>query len=89
MLNDEKFCCDPNGRYIILDTEIQGSLFMIVNICAPSDESSKVEVLEQMIRIIEKMDITQNTRFILGGDFSVRFSTILDSDGGNLELNVN
>ena len=92
-LDDETICCDPNGRYIILDLEIQGSPFIIVNSYARNYESSQVEVevevLKQTVKIIENMDITQNKRFVFGEDFNVLFSTILDSDGGNPKLKVN
>ena len=36
MLSDP--ICDPNGRYIILNMEIQGSPYILVNCYAPNNE---------------------------------------------------
>ena len=39
--------CDPDGRFIILHIEIQGSPFVIVNFYAANDEAGQVEVLKK------------------------------------------
>ena len=41
--------CDPNGIYIVLDIEIQGPPYMLVNCYAPNNEQEQIKLF-QVIR---------------------------------------
>ena len=47
MLSDP--ICDPNGRYIILNMEIQGSPYRVVNCYAPNNKQEQLKLF-QVIR---------------------------------------
>ena len=42
MLSDP--ICDPNGRYVILNMEIQGSLYILVNCYAPDSKQEQIKL---------------------------------------------
>ena len=78
--------CDANGRYIILDPEIDNCPFILINYYAPNDECQQLQALEEISNILDRLDFKENTQFIWGGDFNVLFDEKLDADGGNPKL---
>ena len=73
--------CDNNGRYIILNMQIEGSPFIIINYYAPDKENDQLLVLNEINQNIDELDIDQNTQIIWGGDFNISFDLQLDADG--------
>ena len=80
------FKCDNNGRYIILNIQIQGSPFIIINYYAPDKENDQLLVLNEINQTIDELDVEQNIQIIWGGDFNISFDLQLDTDGGNPKL---
>ena len=78
--------CNANGRYTILDLEIDNCPFILINYHAPNDECQQFQVLEEISNNLDKLDLKENTQFIWGGDFNVIFYEKLDADGGNTKL---
>ena len=78
--------CDANGRYIILDLEIDNCPFILINYYAPNDECQQLQDLEEISNNLDRLDFKENTQFIWGGDFNVIFDEKLDADGGNPKL---
>ena len=75
--------CDDEGRWIIMEAEVQGSLFVFVNIYAPNKIQEQCSFFDNLNKDIE--DCVANTeehRIILGGDLNVTFEPDLDCSGG-------
>ena len=56
--------CDANGRYTILDLEIDNCPFILINYYAPNDECQQLQVLEEISNNVDKLDFKENTQLI-------------------------
>lgn len=79
---------DTQGRCIIALCELQGSPFLLINIYAPNDESSQVDLLMLIYQKITNLDLPEDTRIIWGGDFNFIFDLDLEASGGNPVLKI-
>ena len=73
---------DNNGRILILDVEIQGKPYLIINLYADNDQAGQLVTLAKLESLLESFDINEEHKIILGGDFNIIFDTQLDADGG-------
>ena len=80
---------NSNGGFIIINTIIKGSPFILINYYAPNDENGRIQVLNEIQEQLDLLDPDQDTQIILGGDFNVIFDTKLDADGRNPQLKLN
>ena len=73
---------DDSGRFIFLDTLIQDSPFLLVNIYAPTKASEQCQFLDEIaFHIADK--VCQSEHYIItGGDFNATFEPNLDCSGG-------
>ena len=74
---------DDNGRYILMEAEIQGSLFLFVNIYTPNSVQDQCCFFDNLNKNIEENIIEKENRIILGGDFNVTLDPAWDCSGGN------
>ena len=74
---------DDNGRYIIMEAEVQGSSFLFVNIYAPNSVQDQFCFYDNLNKNIEENIIEKDNRIILGGDFNVTLNPVWDCSGGN------
>ena len=75
--------CDDEGRWIIMEAEVQGSLFVFVNIYAPNKIQEQCSFFDNLNKDIEYcVANTEEHRKILGGDLNVTFEPDLDCSGG-------
>lgn len=79
---------DNKGRYIILNINIHGTDFILINIYQANDEKGQVEMLNEIISEVNGQDIPADTPIIWGGDFNAIFDTNLDASGGNPTLKI-
>ena len=79
---------DSNGRFIIINTIIKRSPFILINYYASNDENEQIQVLNEVQEQLDLLDPDQDTQIILGGDFNVIFDTNLDR-WGNPRLKLN
>ena len=79
---------DNNGRILILDVEIQGNPYLIINLYADNDQAGQLVTLAQLESLLESFDIKEKCKIILGGDFNIIFDKRLDADGGSPCLKV-
>ena len=74
---------DGEGRSIIMEADVQGSLFLFVNICAPNKVQDQCQFFDNYLnKKIEDIVVNKEHRIILGGDFNVTFDSDLDCSGG-------
>ena len=81
--------CDTSGRFIILEIEIEGHTFIIVNVYAPNKEGEKKRFFSDILNILKSMNITSQDQLIFGGDWNSIFDANLDKAGGkHISANV-
>ena len=73
---------DSEGCSIIMEADIQGSLFLFVNIYAPNKVQDQCQFFASLNKKIEDFVVNKEHRIILGGDFNVTFDSDLDCSGG-------
>ena len=74
----EKLERDNHGRLIILDTKMNDTNLVLVNLYAPNDLSQQVQFFD---RITDKLSKYADENIIIGGDFNCSL-THLDKVGG-------
>ena len=77
-----------NGRYIVLDALVDHNPVILLNYYAPNIETDQMKVLDEITHIFDKIEISENTTFIWGGDFNLVFDINLDADGASPKLTV-
>ena len=80
---------DQNGRYIVLQVDIQENPYVLINYYAPNLKTQQVSVLEELTKVLSNLELKENTNLILGGDFNLILNLKLDADGGNPTLTSN
>jgi len=69
---------DPNGRFVIIDLEIQSTRLTIANVYGPNiDDACFFE------RLIQRIELLPNDNRIIAGDFNLVLDVELDKKGGN------
>ena len=79
---------DNNGRILILDVEIQGKPYLIINPYADNDQAGQLVTLAKLESLLKSFEINEEHKIILGGNFNIIFDTHLDADGGSPCLKV-
>ena len=77
-LDVKKITNDKNGRFIILDTEIENITFIFANVYSPNVSSEQKVFSESLQNYLEKYD---GDKIYLGGDFNCSL-TSLDKQAG-------
>ncbi len=73
---------DDNGRYVIIDIEIDGVRLTLANIYGPNDDNP-----DFYIKLIELIESLPNDNRLIGGDFNLVLDIDKDKKGGNLTTN--
>ena len=87
--NITKEFTDQNGRYIVLQVNIQENPYVLINYYAPNLETQQVSVLDELTKVLSNLELKENTNLILGGDFNIILNLKLDADGRNPTLKFN
>ena len=74
---------DDNGRYIIMQANVQSSEFLFVNVYAPNTVSEQRCFYDRLNENIERFVIDNEYKIVVGGDFNVAIDPDLDCSGGN------
>ena len=75
---------DDDGRFIIMEADIQESSFLLVNVYAPNKTPDQWSFYDKLNNYIEKYVANAELRLIVGGDFNVPLNPDFDCSGGNL-----
>ena len=73
---------DPDGRYIIINSMIQGENMWLVNIYAPNSKRDKAVFFEHLHNKFDLIGIDKSDPLLIGGDWNTILSPILDKSGG-------
>ena len=77
MLSDP--ICDPNGRYIVLDMEIQDSPYLLVNCYATNNEQEQIKLFQALRDHLKKLEPDKDVNIILGCGWNLIFNSSLDA----------
>ena len=84
--NITKEFTDQNRCYIVLQVDIQGNPYVLINYYAPDLETQLVSVLDELTKVLSNLELKEYTNLILGGDFNLILNLNLDADSGNPTL---
>ena len=73
---------DKQGRFIILESVIQGQPIALVNIHAPNKTKHQCTFFEESKKELYELELDENCDVIIGGDFNVILDADLDGTGG-------
>ena len=67
---------DDEGRYIVLEAEVQGANFLLVNVYVPNKVQEQCRFIENLNSTIDDVIKDNEPKLVVGGDFNVtRLST--------------
>ena len=69
---------DVQGRYVIMEADVQGSNFLFVNIYAPNKVQEQCYFFDNLNNIVNK-----EQKIVIGGDFNTALDSDLNCSGGN------
>ena len=82
----KKKLSDKKGWVLVLDTRIDGSDFLLINIYNTNTKKEQVSVLNELTTILSNFENTLNHNVIFADDFNVFFDASLDAKGGTPTL---
>ena len=77
---------DNNGRLLVVEAKIDDNIFILVNIYNANIESEQILTLNELNTLLESLNITDDKKVIIGGDFNFIFDISFDALGGNPKL---
>ena len=77
---------DKKGRVLVLDTRIDDSDFLLINIYNANTEKEQVSVLNELTTILSNFENNLNHNVIITGDLKNFFDASLDAKGGTPTL---
>ena len=81
--------CNKNGRILILDAELNGTNFLLLNFYNSNTESEQLFTFFTLQKLLGKFDDYNKKNFLFGGDFDLIFDCEFDESGGNPILKKN
>ena len=77
---------DNSGRILLLEINIDDSLFVLINIYNANNEPDQVKPLTDFGEILDSVGDIQNKNVSFSGDFNVLFDSFLEAQGGKPSL---
>ena len=71
---------DKNGRYVIIDAEINGLRLTLCNIYGPNEDNA-----DFYIEVIKHIESLPNDNRIIGGDFNLVLNILIDKNSGTMK----
>ena len=75
--------CYKNGRILILDAELNGTDFFLINFYNFNTESEQLSFFSTLQKLLEKFDDCNKKNIVSGGDFNLIFDCKFYASGGN------
>ena len=77
---------DNQGRFILLEALVQDQNFILLNIYAPNKSDEQLLFFGQIKDELDRINIEDDCKIIIGGDFNVILDPDYDSHGGKPKL---
>ena len=77
---------DNDGRILILDVQVDGAAFLLINLCNANKECEQLNVLTTLCNFLSNITDLHCKNIIFGGDFNVFFDASYEAQAGNLTL---
>ena len=74
---------DNAGRILILEVEIDGIDFLLVNFYNANTETEQLKITQNLSTLLKQFEHCHNKNVIFVGDFNLFFNRKLESSGGN------
>ena len=74
---------DDEGRYIVLEAEVQGANFLLANVYVPNKVQEQCRFIENLNSTIDDAIKDNEPKLVVGGDFNVTLESNRDCSGGN------
>ena len=78
--------CDKNGRILILDAELNGTNFFLINFYNSNIEPEQLSTFSTLQKLLEKFDDYNKKNIVFGGNFNLIFDCKFDASGGNFRF---
>ena len=78
--------CDENGRILILETLIDESQFILINLHNPNTESEQIQIFYELTMSLSNLDLSREKHIIFAGDFNLFLDCSLDAKGSSPSL---
>ena len=75
--------CDKNGRILIVDAELNGKNFLLINFYNSNTESEQLSTFSTLQKLLENFDDYNKKDIVFEGNFNLMFDCKLDTSGGN------
>ena len=82
----KKRLCDENIRILILQTLIDDSEFILINLYNASTESEQIQTFNVLNTLVSNWNLSSEKNIIFAGDFSLYLDCSLDAKGGSPSL---
>ena len=66
----KKKTIDAEGRFLILDVEIDGENFVFINLCNANTESKQIKIFEKLFSYIKLLNLDERSQIVFSGDFN-------------------
>lgn len=73
---------DDEGRYVVMEADVQGSNFLVVNIYALNKVQEQCHFFNNPNKTIENFVVDKEQKIVVRGDFNVALASDLDCSGG-------
>ena len=77
---------DNDGRILVLDVQVDGTTFLLINLYNANKECEQLNVLTTFCNFLSNITDLHCKNIIFGGDFNVFFDTNYEVQGGNPTL---
>ena len=67
----KKRLCDGNGRILILETLIDDSEFILINLYNANTESEQIQTFNELNTLLSNLDLRSEKHIIFSGDFNL------------------
>ena len=67
----KKRLCDENGRILILETLIDDSEFILINLYNANTESEQIQTFNELNTLLSNLDLRSEKHIIFSGDFNL------------------
>ena len=78
--------CNKNRQILILDSELNGTNFLLINFYNSNTESEKLSTFPTLQKLLAKVDDCNKKYIVFGGDFNLIFDCEFDGSGGSTIL---